>query len=283
MLESQRRLHISHSAVEEMYIYRPNLRESFTVSFNGLLRYQKAACYPDYDFQRARDLAGPIPKHLKKKTGLKRPWHGQARGKAGHLQIQTIVNAGEEAAASLFIGAGRLPQADAYLRSLPGKNLKSITSEFIDYYEQHGVATGIDHLCITTSENRHGKHLLVPVEIKFGGDNTFLQSTGPLKAPLSLAEDYNNCPLHQAYLQLAFCRQMIVDHYPDVEIGPSYVAQVANDDTFYWPLPRAFIKAGPEIRNLVFLQKRLGVEPTSSSTSATTTTTTTTSSKRNTL
>lgn len=254
MLTHVRRLHISASPIHATYIYQPELTSARTVRFNGLTRLLRQCCYPDYDFERARKLAGPIPKALRAATGLSRPWHGRERGRLGHQQIQVAVNVGADAVAALFVGSGRLSEADDFMRSLRHKHLRPITAEFIDYYEGFGVATATDVLCVTDDENRHGAGLLSLLEVKFGGDNNFLDSTGPLRAPASLASKYNNSPAVQARLQLAFCRQMFVDHYPGVRLGPCYVVQVAHAHSNYGDaLEQQFIDAGPEIRDLVLL------------------------------
>jgi hypothetical protein len=254
MLVSARRLHISASPIHGTYIYQPDLAAARTVRFSGLTRLLRQCCYPDYDFERARELAGPIPKALRAATGLSRPWQGRERGRLGHQQIQVAVNVGRDAVASLFVGSGRLSEADDFMLSLRHKHLRPITAEFIDYYEGFGVATATDILCVTDDDNRHGAGLLSLIEVKFGGDNNFLDSTGPLRAPASLVGRYNNSPAIQARLQLAFCRQMFVDHFPGVCLGPCYVAQVAHAHTNYGaPLEQEFIDAGAEIRDLVLL------------------------------
>jgi hypothetical protein len=255
MLRSPRRAHASFSAVHKTYLYQPDLNKPRTVIFCGLLPILRACFFADYDFEKARELAGPIPAHLRKKTGLARPWHGRARGDLGHKQLQVAVNAGPEAVDCLFVGSGRLSGADDMLASLADKHLRPVTSEFIDYYEDLGLATSIDMVCVTDSRNRHGANRLALIEVKFGGDNDFLDSTGPLLSPPALLAKYNNSPRTQAWLQLAFCRQMVVDHYPQVPLGPCYVAQVEHEATNYWLLEQPFIDAGPQIRDAV-LQRR---------------------------
>lgn len=220
--------------------------------FSGLTRLLRAACYRNYSFKRARRLAGAIPAALRRETGLTRPWHGRARGRAGHEQLRVAVNAGERALHDLYEGRERLVLTDELLRSLASMHLQPVTAEFIDYYDEARIATGIDLLCMTTAESHYGANLLVPCEVKFGGDNHFLESSGPLKAPPELAARYNNSPLNQAYLQLAFCRQMLIDHYPTARLGPSYVVQVRQVDTVYHRLPADIAAAGPSIRDLVF-------------------------------
>jgi hypothetical protein len=145
--------------------------------------------------------------------------------------------------------------ADDCLKSLKRKHLRPLVAEFFFYYDECGLASGVDLLCVTTESNRHGAELLVPIELKWGADNTFNNSTGPLFRPLALATEYNNSPKHQAFLQLAFYRQMLIDHYPEVKLGPAYVAQVRNVDTVYHPLPLAFIDSGKAIKAFVFEQR----------------------------
>jgi hypothetical protein len=239
------------------YAFRGDLSKPDIVLFKGLTRLLRQVCFPDYDYRRAKRLAGPTPRSLKRSTGLRRPWQGRSRGALGHEQVRIAVNAGEEAVGALLTGHGRLDIADDFLASLKHKHLRPITAEFIDFYEDWGVATGIDLLCMTTAENRHGADLLVPLEVKFGGENYFFDATGPLRAPRRLVGAYNNSPLNQAFLQLAFARQMLVDHYPFVTLGPAYVAQVRQNDTVYYRLPDNITEAASDIRDLVLRESTI--------------------------
>lgn len=213
----------------------------------GLLDTMRAVCFPDYDYKKAK-AAADLPAVLKSKTGLSRPWHGIQRGRLLHHQVRAYVNAGGERAVRGMFGGGKkdFSLAREFLDSLGHFNLTPLRAEFADFYEYIALASSVDLLCLHTSE-KTGEDSLSLVEIKTGYENTFLDSTGPLRAPESLRAKYNNSPLTQAFLQLAFYRQMIRHHYPSIPIGPCYVIQVRSSDTVYHKLPLDIISASSDL------------------------------------
>ncbi len=219
----------------------------------------RTLCWPDYSFDRASRIAG-IPAAAKVKTGLRRPGDGRSRGSKVHATIRTLVNAGKsllrvpvaqraQRTAALLrpIHGNQISQlAVNFFFSLKSQSLHPLYAEFVDGYEGAKLATAIDLLAVHTDAK--GRKTLSVVEVKTGGDNYFCDGSGPLRGPAK-ATLHNNCPLSQAFLQLAFCRQMLVDNYRGVRIGPCFVAQVRQGDTVFYELPREFISAAPAVRD----------------------------------
>jgi hypothetical protein len=220
--------------------------------FCGLLDTLRHACYPDYEYKDAVKTAG-TPARMKGATGLSRPWHGIQRGRMVHHQIRAYVNCGGEKAVAGMFGNGKgtksasMQLAQSFMRSLdnPALNLKPVWAEFAVFYEHLALGSSIDLLC-TRRDPETGLDELSIIEIKTGYENTFADASGPLLAPPSL-KHRNNSPLTQAFLQLAFYRQMISHAYPDVRIGPCYVAQVRLSNTVYHPLPLDIMNAGNDL------------------------------------
>lgn len=212
----------------------------------GLLDTLRAACYPKYDFSRARSAA-KIPKAQLLKTGLSRPWHGRQRGDLVHKQLRAAVNVGRDAIRGMY--KRETPLVTQFLASLRAKRLEPVQSEFADYFEHLQLASAFDLLC-TRVNLATGREQLVIVELKCGYDNGFRDGVGPLKNPPELRH-YNDSPLTQAYLQLAFYRLMVERHYPAVDIGPCYVAQVTNTKTVYYRLPDDIVNASNSLLSFV--------------------------------
>lgn len=216
-----------------------------STNFCGLTRLLAEVCYPTYDYKRALSSA-PIPAALKQRTGLKRPWHGQARGRLAHEQVRALVNGGEQARSAVF-GAQRSDNADNFIASLRTKQLRPLVAEYIVYSEEARLASGIDLLCMTTKER--GSRLVL-IELK-NFVNGFEHSNGALANPPALRH-LSNCALHQAFLQLAFYRHMVATQHPTVALGSCYVVQETPEYTKFYRLPQEFIDAAPALVQCVF-------------------------------
>jgi hypothetical protein len=219
--------------------------------FCGLLDSLTAACYSNYDYEEAKKLAS-IPPAQKRATGLTAPWQGRQRGRMLHHQIRAYTNAGGLLTMRALSANTAVPSnkhtalAEKFLKSLRALHLIPARAEFALYYESLSLASAIDLLCV----HRHpqtGRLSLSLIEVKCGYDNSFLDGTGALTAPASLSALFNNSPRTQAFLQLGFYRQMVRHNFPDVEIGPCYVAQVRTNDTVYHQLPQTVIAAMPDV------------------------------------
>lgn len=235
--------HIAESSVEGCYVYTDV--NGVKTNFCGLTKLLASVCYPSYDYQKSLSSA-PIPKNLKQKTGLTRPWQGQARGRLAHDQVRALVNGGEHARSAVF-GAQRSENADNFIASLDAKKLKPLVAEYIVYSEDVRLASGIDLLCMTNKE-RGSK--LVLIELK-NFCNGFEHSNDNLKNPPQLRH-LSNCPLHQAFLQLAFYRHMVASQHPNVEIGSCYVVQETQTYTKFYRLPAEFVDAAPSVVQCIF-------------------------------
>ena len=210
--------------------------------FRGLTRILKEVCYPKYDYRRAMRLC-PQNSANKRSTGLSRPWHGTARGRLVHDQLRLLVNGGGDRALRAVYGAMAQPSGHVrrFLDALARKRLSPVVAEFADFYDELGLASAIDVICVS---QRTGAVVLV--EVKVGGENYFRRADGPLAQP-PILRGFNNCPLHQAFLQLLFYRKMLVDHYADLQIGSCYVAQLCTDEVCFYRLPDEFISAQDEL------------------------------------
>lgn len=249
MLEGPRARSITQGHVGGGYVVSTS--DGKKLRFCGLLDCLRATCFPDYDYQKARATAS-TPAALRHSTGLARPWHGVQRGRQIHDEVRAYINAGGAAAVSgMFhntsgVGGVAKSLASCLLDALKQCGLTPVRSEFCVYYEQVSLASAIDLLC-TYVDKETGRLMLSVVEIKCGFENDFLLATGPLRAPPSLSARYNNSPLTQAYLQLAFYRQMVQHAYPGVPIGVCYVAKVGTRDTTLYPLPNDIIGAANDL------------------------------------
>jgi len=255
MLTGERARNISQNHIGGGYIVRmPRDGKIVQLRYCGLLDALCDACFPDYDYKDAKAIAA-IPVELRQSTGLARPWHGISRGRVVHNQVRAFVNSGGMAALGGMykntLGKARhkdeeVSLAASFLDSLAEVNLTPIRSEFSMYYEYLSLASSVDLLCRHT-DPRSGRVSLSLVEIKCGYDNSFKDGTGPLTAPESLRGLYNNSPYTQAFLQLAFYRQMVRHHFPHIPIGPCYVAQIRHSDTLYHLLPDDIIRGSAEL------------------------------------
>lgn len=252
MLHSERSLRLAENSIGGGFLYRPPVEGAPPQRFCGLLDTLKALCYAHYSFARAQKLAAQ-PKAQRRATGLTRPWEGRKRGTMVHSQIRTIVNVGRHALYGVHgnhVSALAISLCDQLEQQM---SIKPVRSEFIDCYEGAKLATAIDIVGVHT-DAKSGRRSLALIEVKTGGENYFLYSTGALRGVKELAH-FNNSARNQAFLQLAFCRQMIVDHYPDLRMGPCYVAQVRQTDTLFHPLPQEFISAAPTLRDAVLARR----------------------------
>lgn len=245
MLNSERTQRLSEDEVGGGYRYTdPRTGKSY--KFCGLLRLLRAECYADYSYDKAKRIAA-TPKAARVATGLTRPWHGRALGKIVHEQLRTLFNCGEK---TLHAVHGNRVQSKvlnvaAALRHL---KLRPVRAEFLVCYENAKLASAIDALAVRTDS--HGNRTLSVLEVKSGGDNDFLNGNAPLRGAAA-GTRHNNCPRSHAFLQLAFYRQMIADHYPNVRIGRCYVVQIRNEDTLFHELPGEFIATAPGVRDAV--------------------------------
>jgi hypothetical protein len=238
MLRDPRLLHIAESSIEGGFTYTDI--EGTATKFCGLLKILSDVCYSDYDFKDALKRA-PIAKRFKLKTGLRRPWQGQRRGKLVHDQVRAIVNGGDVARDAMF-GTQRSENADHIIASLQTKNLRPLVAEYIVYDEALRLASPIDIVCVTTKKT--GSKLCL-IEVK-NWSNGFTHANGHLQNPPSLRH-LNNCALHQAFLQLAFYRRLVEIQHPLLEIGACYVVQETQTYTKYYRLPDEFVKASAEL------------------------------------
>jgi hypothetical protein len=250
MLTGERAASITAGHVGGGYVVKG--KDGVQRRFCGLLETMAIACFSDYDYDSARKTAG-TPARLKSATGLSRPWHGVQRGRLVHDQVRAYVNAGGSATVSALFGNGKahnstvMQLTESFIASLhsPEINLKPLWAEFALYYEHIALASAIDLLC-TRRNKETGLDELSLVEIKTGYENSFADGSGPLLNPPSLRHR-NNSPLTQAFLQLAFYRQMVTHIYPNVRIGQCYVAQVRLADTVYHALPSDIIAASGDL------------------------------------
>lgn len=248
MIESERASQISEGHIGGGFIVKAERNgKPVKLRYCGLLDTMRSACFPNYNYKKAR-AAADLPAAMQSRTGLARPWHGIQRGRLLHNQVRAYVNAGGERAVKGMFGGNKrdFSLAREFLESLHHFNLTPLKAEFADFYEYIALASSVDLLCLHTNP-KTGEDTLSLVEIKTGYENTFQDSTGPLKAPESLRAKYNNSPLTQAFLQLAFYRQMIQHHYPRIPIGPCYVIQVRAADTVYHKLPSDIIAASGDL------------------------------------
>jgi len=244
MLRSPRAASIVEGHIGGGFVVTPP-GDTRKLRFCGLLDTLKAACYRDYSFRKARSAAG-TPAALKVRTGLARPSHGRNRGRVVHQQVRVAINAGGVRAVHALYRS-MTPQAAALFRSFDLKRLEPVYAEFADYYEQLSLASAIDLMCVRRDPET-GRESLVLLEVKTGYDNGFRSGTGPLKAPASLKSKYNNSPLNQAFLQLAFYRKMIERNYPTVRLGSAYVVQLLSSGAVvYHRLPEDIVRASDEL------------------------------------
>ena len=242
MLRDPRLNHISECSVEGGFVYTDV--EGAKTKFCGLLKILAEICYPDYDYKDALRHA-PIEKRFRLKTGLRRPWQGQRRGKLVHDQVRAIVNGGVAARDAIF-GRQRSENAEHIIASLKTKQLRPLVAEYIVYDERIRLASPIDIVCVTTKKS--GSKLSL-IEVK-NWSNGFTHANGHLKNPPSLRH-LNNCALHQAFLQLAFYRRLVEMQQPGLEIGPCYVVQETQSYTRYYRLPDEFVRASVELFDCV--------------------------------
>ena len=238
VLKNPRLQFISASSVYGGYIYTD--AEGRQTKFCGVTKILDAVFYPDYDYKEAMKLA-PIPRRFKMRTGLTRPWQGQRRGRLVHDQVRALINGGEAARAAMF-GNQRSTNAEFFIASLAKKGLRPLTAEYPIYIESLRLASEIDTLALGTKKKGSRVSL---IELK-NFSNGFTHSNGHLRNVPELAH-LSNCPLHQAFLQLAFYRYVFHAQNPDVALGPAYVAQETQEYTKYFQLPREFIRASNAI------------------------------------
>lgn len=256
MLHSERSLRLAENAIGGGFLYRPPIEGAAPQRFCGLLDTLKALCYANYSYARAQKIAAQ-PKSERRATGLTRPWEGRKRGSMVHAQIRTIVNVGKHALHGVHgnhVSELAISLCDQLERNM---SIKPVRAEFLDCYEGAKLASAIDIIGVYT-DPASGRRSLSLIEVKTGGENHFLHSTGALRGVPKLGH-FNNAPRNQAFLQLAFYRQMLADHYPELRIGPCYVAQVRQTDTLFHPLPQDFIDAAPDLRDAVLERRMAGL------------------------
>jgi hypothetical protein len=207
-----------------------------STKFCGITRILGELFYPTYDYKEAMRSA-PTPARFKVRTGLTRPGQGQRRGRLVHDQVRVMINGGEAARAAMF-GNQRSAHAKHFIRSLRAKKIKPLVSEYAIYVEELRMATEIDTVGL-----KDGKVSLI--ELK-NYSNGFTHSNGNLINMSTLVE-WSNCPLHQAYLQLALERYIFVVQNPTVPMATCYVVQVTEEFTKYFKLPQQIIEASAEL------------------------------------
>lgn len=206
----------------------------------GVCKTLKLACFPDYDYDKAKRDSG-MPASMNEKTGLSGPGEGRNRGTLVHEQVTLMVRGGL-AALQAREGRGAVPHpyVDRFLTELGKMGLEPVLCDWMDFYEGRNLASAVDLVCMAQNGD------ICLLEIKTGGQNYFNHGSGPLLAPQELTS-YSNSPLTQAYLQLGFYVQMIKDNYPSIQLGRRhYVAQVNTEVTFF-RLPVDFVSHGGSI------------------------------------
>lgn len=220
----------------------------------GLRRLLRAAFYPNYSYERAKQTGPRQFASQREATGLTSQWQGSRRGKSIHAQVDCYVNEGRETWLQRF-NLSCSPLVGQLMAALPTRQLRPLCAEFIDFYEEHGIASSIDMLCY--DEKYDALSLL---ELKVGGENYFERASGNLIRPAKL-RTVNNSPMNQAFLQLLFYRKMIADHYPYVPLGRCYVVQLKQTGTYFRKLMPNFIDASDEVFSAVVRQKRPSQTP----------------------
>jgi hypothetical protein len=238
VLKNPRLQFISASSVYGGYVYTDV--DGAQTKFCGVTKILEEVFYPDYDYKAAMRSA-PIPRRFKLKTGLTRPWQGQRRGRLVHDQVRALVNGGEAARTAMF-GNQRSENAEFFIASMAKKGLHPLTAEYPIYIESLRLASEIDTLAIGTKKAGSKVSLL---ELK-NFNNGFTHSNGHLRN-LPVLAHLSNCPLHQAFLQLAFYREVFRHQNPFVALGPAYVVQVTQTYSKYYRLPKEFVRAASAI------------------------------------
>jgi hypothetical protein len=206
----------------------------------GITRILEQLFYPDYDYKEALRSA-PIPARFKLRTGLTRPGQGQKRGRLVHDQVRVLINGGEEAREAMF-GSQRSHNAENFIRSMQVKGLQPLVAEYPIAVKELRMATEIDTICVTSKET--GQKISL-IELK-NFSNGFVHSNGKLRNLPRLAE-WSNCPLHQAFLQLALERYIFAWQNPRVVLGSCYVVQETETFSKYFKLPAKVIRASAQI------------------------------------
>ena len=179
----------------------------------GLTNQLKRVFWPDYSYDEAKKGANQkVPG-----TGVRSSREGLNRGKMVHRQLRDYFNLDET---KFHIKHPVLhPFTTNAMVSLTEYGLIPLRAELPIYGS--GVATAIDAICLDKETSG-----LVLIEWKTGFDNYLLKGNAAMKGPLG--GRYSNCPLHQAFFQLAIEKHIVETHY-GARIHASHVIQLTQD------------------------------------------------------
>jgi hypothetical protein len=217
------------------------------IKAKGLTSLLKSIFWSNYDY-----YASTNTKTHKHNTGLKFPNQGQQRGKKIHRDMQRYIDFVTQRVEK------RPKRFHEYSRklivALEKWGLIPIDSEHPVADMAINVASAVDIIC------RNERNELVLIEVKTGMDNYIQKGNSTLQGPLSGI--FNNCPLHQAFLQLIMTAEMMKQtsglYISDDNL---YVVQVHNSGCSPFVLPQKFREKRSEIysyfRSQVFQKKNL--------------------------
>lgn len=192
----------------------------------GLKPSMSKIFWPDYDF----DESGGSVSGSSRANGGGGLREGINRGKLIHKQIQDFINCDYDMFKTLHPEPCKGTRL--FVEWMTRNRLRAICSEFEIYDEQANVGTAIDVIAQTQ------RNSAVLIELKTGHAGYFQRSNGPMRGPLS---NWNNCPLHQAYVQLLLERAILKHRYNFVP-AMSYVVQINEEGVFTHELPAEMVK-----------------------------------------
>ena len=180
----------------------------------GLTKKLRRSFWPNYVYRKPRQGSG---------TGVSSADEGLRRGKLIHKQLRDFINLDKKG----FVR--RWPEVHPFVRNaivaLRAYGLKPITAELPICSDPDipgcGVATAIDAICMDIRNQN-----LVLIEWKTGFDHYLMQGSGNMEGPLGGI--YSDCPLHQAWFQLALTKHIVETFYGDVRVGAAYVMQLSQ-------------------------------------------------------
>jgi hypothetical protein len=157
-------------------------------------------------------------------TGVKNSFEGLKRGELVHQQMRDYINMKEE----YFVKKYKSKNLHSYVEKLANAltEWKLVPIEGLAELplgdEDLKVGTALDCLCVHVETGD-----VILIEWKCGFDHYLIIGNDSLKGSEFLSE-YSNCPLHQAFLQIAFTRYFLQRNY-NVKVKKALVVNVTQN------------------------------------------------------
>lgn len=266
VVNDPRRAKLRFCPIEQAYVYDPHRHHpaaqpsAHEEVLGGVTRPLARIFWPDYDYKTSLRMGARLPKAARLPTGLRRGHHGIRRGRAVHEQLSVWINQGRrecQRQCAVFNNTVH-PFVPRIVRSMAHPKLQLVPrwGELMIWDRAHALGSAIDVVCsgVRSKGTPHERKGIWLCELKVGGTNYFDRASSRMRGPLAA---YNDCPMHQAFVQVTIYKEMLCRLYPRMRplILGCCVMQATEQDVRTKMVPHDIVSRSSEIYDYFLFQR----------------------------